>query len=80
MLAQICLLNSALKYSVQKKKPRKRKLALSIMQLNEELVEALGVFPCLYDKSKIIPKTANIVMNPWKQVCKFRLKARMVLL
>lgn len=56
MFAQICPLNSALKYSVQKKKPRKRKLALSIMQLNEELVEALGVFPCLYDKSKNNPQ------------------------
>ena len=32
--------------------PRKRKLALSIMQENEEPADAIGVLPCLYDKSK----------------------------
>ena len=48
--------------------PRKRKLALSIMQENEETADAIGVFPCIYDKSKIILKSTNIGMNPWKQV------------
>ena len=36
----------------KKKLPRKRKLALSIIQQNGELAEAVGVFPCFYDKSK----------------------------
>ena len=45
----------------------KQRTALSLQE-NEELVETVRTFPCLYDISKKEYKDKNIVHNTWKEV------------
>ena len=45
----------------------KQRTALSLQE-NEELVETVRTFPCLYDKSKKEYKDKNVVQNAWKEV------------
>ena len=45
----------------------KQRTALSLQE-NEEFVETVRTFPCLYDKSKKEYKDKNVVQNAWKEV------------
>ena len=45
----------------------KERTALSLQE-NEELVETVQTFPCLYDTSKKEYKDKNIAHNTWKEV------------
>ena len=46
-----------------------RRQLLSMEQQNEQLLEKVRNFPCLYDKTKKTDKDKNVCLNAWKAVC-----------